>query len=126
MSLPDSLHFAARGQALQSILPNGFQHHQARFAPLLLDLLQQAFVDERGDSIEDLCRTVIAFKSRTNGLCRLQSAASDEDREPPEETLLLGAQQIITPPNGVTQRLVPYWRISCPARQGLQEVLQSP
>src|ERR1051326_2866600 len=101
MSLPGSLHFAARGQAFQSVLSNSFQHHEAWFAPLVLDLLQQTLVDERGYSIEDLRRTVITVKSCANGLARLQGAAADADGESPEETLFLGAQQVIAPLNGI-------------------------
>ena len=46
MSVPGGLHFATRGQAFQSVLADRFQHHQARLISLLLDLLQEALVDE--------------------------------------------------------------------------------
>ncbi|MGH2558106.1 MAG: hypothetical protein ACRDJH_03505, partial [Thermomicrobiales bacterium] len=44
---------AARGQAVQPILPDRLEHLEARGLPIV-DVTNQALVDEGGDAIEDV------------------------------------------------------------------------
>jgi hypothetical protein len=56
-------------------------------AILLLLLLQQALVHERGNPIQNPIRSIITWSA--DGLYRFQGAASDEDAKPTEELLIL-------------------------------------
>src|SRR6266699_1834192 len=107
MGLARGLHFPAHGERLSPILADGLQHHEAGL--LSLGLLQQVLVQKRGDSIQDPFRSLI--KRRAEGLDSLQGTTADEDREPPEETLFLGTQEVIAPGDGVAQGLLPGWSI---------------
>ena len=47
------------------------------------------------------------LQSAADGLYCLQCTSADEDRKQPEEPLLAGIQQVVTPLERVTQRLLP-------------------
>src|SRR6266516_1524179 len=100
-------------ERFQPILADGFQHHQVWFLSLLFDLVQQVLVQERGDCIQDPFRSPI--QRYADGLDRFQGAATYEDREPPEEALFLGTQEIIAPGDSVAQGLLAGWSILCAA-----------
>src|SRR5215471_2831416 len=53
MSAPRCLLLTAVAEALQAILPNGFEHPKTRFVLPLLGLLDQTFVYKGGHYIED-------------------------------------------------------------------------
>src|SRR6266568_5644170 len=111
MCMPDDLFFPACGESLQPIFANRLQHEQTGLLSLLLGLLKQAFVDERSNAIQELTRFVALVKGSADCLCRLQGAATDEDRESPEESLLGGIEQVIAPRDRVAQCLLPCWCI---------------
>ena len=81
------LQFSARSQAFQPILADHLQGIQAWFILVVCRLSQQAFLDERCDAVQHGDRH--APKRCRDGLCGLQRAPSNEDREPAEECLLV-------------------------------------
>ena len=85
MSALDALHLSAGLQAFQPVLADGLQHSEARLFSLLLCLLQEAFIHQRGDHVQHV-RLVLAAK--TGGFRRLQGTAANEDRESLKEPLL--------------------------------------
>ncbi len=105
MRLPCNLFLSTTGKRLQPVFTNGFQHQQVRFLTLLLGLLQQAFVDERGHAIQDMGCAV--GEDAAHGFDRVQRVTAHEDGEALEETLLCHVQQIVAPRDGVAQRLLP-------------------
>ncbi len=111
MRLPNGCQFAALSQGFQSILADRLQHDEEWLPFLPLSLLQQVLVQERGDFIQGPFRSPI--KPSADGLDCFQGAATDEDRDLPEEALFLGAQEIIAPGDGVAQGLLPGWGILC-------------
>src|SRR6266566_8965791 len=121
VSLPGGLQLLTRGESLQPVLADRLEHQQPWFLPLLLGLLHQVFVDERGDPVQHVCHSIADSTGYRS--YRLQGTPTDEDREAPEEPLLLRTQQIITPLNRIAQRLLPRWHILCSARQHLHPVL---
>src|SRR5260370_38748053 len=58
MGLSGDLEFPAGGQALQPILADRLQHHQAWLLAFLSDLLQQALVKEGCNSLQEIHRRV--------------------------------------------------------------------
>ena len=52
MSLSDDLHFPGRIERLQPVLTDRLQHHKVWLLALLLGLLQEAFVNQRGHAIQ--------------------------------------------------------------------------
>src|SRR5260370_8259654 len=76
-----------------------------RLLPLLLCLLQQALIYERGNSIQHLECTFT--EGAVEGLDRPQCAAANKDGHTAEETLLFDIQQIITPSYCAAQSLPP-------------------
>ena len=88
MSLPRGLHLPIGGQTLQPILADRLQYHQALLPAVLLSLLQQALVHERGDCIQYLLYSIAIARHCADCLRCFQSTATDKDGEPPEEPLL--------------------------------------
>src|SRR5712692_10352409 len=121
MSPPCIFHLYTCSQLLQCILANRLQEQQACFAPLLLGLLEQVLVDQRSHSIQHLSGLIT--ERGGDGLSCLKCAATHENGEPPEETLLPGAQQIITPRDRIAQRLLAQREIARAPRQDLESVL---
>src|SRR6266568_9058684 len=125
MTLPCNLHLPIHEHLLQPILADRLQHEQAWLLAFLLGLLQQAFVDKRSNSLQDLpCFTTISRVS-ADCLYRLQSTTTNEDGEPPEESLLRGIEQVIAPCNRVAQRLLPCRYVTRGACQHRQPLIQS-
>src|SRR5713101_7589620 len=87
MSLLDPLHLSTGSQLLLSILANGLEHHQARFAPWLRALEDQVVVQQLLHAIQHRRRA--APQHTAHGLHGLQRATAHEDREQPEEPLLV-------------------------------------
>src|SRR6266700_68161 len=88
LRLSYQLHLSVHGQAFQAVFADRLQHHETWLRSLLLCLLQQALIDERGNSIQGLPRIVPIVKRRADCLNRLQGTAAYEDGEPSEESLL--------------------------------------
>src|SRR6266700_2512111 len=121
MSLAGDLHLASSSQALQPVLTDRLQHHETRFLPLLIQS-QQALIDQGSYPIQHVCRHLTEILIET--LHSFQCAAANKNREAPEETLLCGIQQIITPSEHVAQALLPRRNILWPTRQHCQAMLQ--
>src|SRR6266849_3314069 len=113
-------------EALQTILPDRFQHQQARLLtsfPCLLHAFQQTLVNERGYAVQYLPLPVV--RQSTHGFCCQEGAATNKDGEPPEEPLFPGIEQLIAPLDGVTQGLLSCWHIPRPTRQHGQPPTQA-
>ncbi len=119
----DHLHLSIGSHALQPILTNRLQHHEAwLLSRFLLHALQQALIDERGHRVQDHFCSLAQFSA--DGLSCLQCAAAGKDGEPPEELPLLGVQQLVAPLDSVAQGLLPLRHIARTARQYLQALAQ--
>src|SRR5262249_41025439 len=101
--LLDSRGLAARLQHLQGVLADRLQHPEARLG-IRADLLQQALRDQRAHAVEyvDAERAVRV----ADVLGSLEGAAADEDRETPEQRLLLGVEQVVAPGDRASERLL--------------------
>ena|SRR6266566_6598027 len=123
MRLAHSLHLSTRSKRLQSILPDGLQHQQARLFALLLCLEQQAFVDERCGSFQYLYLPTgtrnVYIALRYGGDC-FECAAAHEDREVTEKALLFFAQEIVAPLDGLAQCLLARGKVACTAGQDVE------
>src|SRR5438270_13530764 len=97
MPLPCRLHLPIHLQALQPILADRLQHQEAWLLAFLLGLLQQAFVDKRSNALQYLPCFTTVFTCSADCLYSLQSTTTNEDGEPPEESLLGGIEQVIAP-----------------------------
>src|SRR6266702_1814356 len=125
MSLSSAFHLPARRENLQPILADRLQHQEAWLLAFLLGLLQQALVEKRSNALPYLpCFTTI-FTCSADCLYRLQSTTTNEDGEPPEESLLRGIEQVIAPCNRVAQRLLPCRDVTRGACQHRQPLIQS-
>src|SRR6266567_3556009 len=110
------------GKQLQPILPQGLQHQEARLLCLLLALLDEAVIQQRGEGVQDVWAPSARPLAKRLG-CRKLPAAR-KDREPPEERLLLGRKQVVAPLERLAQRLLASRRGAWPAgeqRQALRE-----
>src|SRR6266566_7505405 len=112
MSLAGDLHLASRSQALQPVLPDRLQHHETGFLTVLIRLSQQALIDQGRYPIQHVCRHLT--ESLIETLHSFQCAAANKNGEAPEETLLCGIKQIITPSEHVAQALLPRRNILWP------------
>ena len=115
--LPAGLEF------FQSVLANCFQHHEARFALRLLDLLHQALVHHGCHAVEQI-QIEIAL-GVANGFHAFQSASAHEHRQSSEKLLLGGTQQVVAPIHGGAQRLLPLRQVARAAGQQLQPARQA-
>src|SRR2546429_8893462 len=97
MTLPCGLHLPSHEHLLQPVLADRLQHQEAWLLAFLLGLLQQALVEKRSNALPYRpCFTTI-FTCSADCLYRLQSTTTNEDGEPPEESLLRGIEQVIAP-----------------------------
>src|SRR6266567_2846577 len=115
-------HLSTLTQTFQPILTNGLKHAEAWIPSFLLCLLHEALVDQRGNRMQHI--SLVIASTLTYRLYRFQCAATDEDREPPEEPLLFALQQVVAPGDGVAQRLLACWHVSGLACQDLQPLTQ--
>src|SRR5215212_4587023 len=80
----DRILLATGRELLQPVLPNRLQHGKAGLAGDLIDLLQETFVDQRGDSLQRIDRRCVVDAER---LSRGQGETTSEHGEPPEQRL---------------------------------------
>src|SRR5919202_1729715 len=90
MQVSDVLCLPAAVEVLQSILADGLQHAEAGLASQTLLLSQEALVNQRRQSLEDVDRR---FAPPADRLGRFQRATTREDGESPEQGLLAGVQK---------------------------------
>src|SRR5688500_2583268 len=101
---------AAHIQPFQAELAHRLEQGKPRIATRLLSSTKLACIDERRPPFQ---RVKITF-SIADGVDRFQRAPASEDREPPEEGLLLRGEQIMAPGDGVAQGPLAGWGISRP------------
>ena len=115
MTLADCSFLAARRQQLKRELAHRLQHGETRLPTRAGVLPQQALLQERGDTLQ---RVEPGFAcSAGDSLRRFQGEATDKDRQAPEEPLLLGSQQVVTPGDGGPHRLLPLRDITSTSSQ---------
>src|SRR5437870_9729582 len=73
-------------QTFQPVLTDCVQQHKTRFSPWMLNLLNEAFVNERCHAFEDI-KSEILF-GVADRFDSFQSAAADENRQSSEQRLL--------------------------------------
>ncbi len=104
VAVPQRLLLPTFAQLLAGILSNGFEQDEARLIAVVV-LCEQAFVDQRGDPVEDL--VLLQPIARADCLDRFQSRTAGKHAQPAKEVLLAEGQQIIAPGNCPAQRLLP-------------------
>src|SRR6266516_1217909 len=82
MCLLDSTSLASFHQALQAELADRLQELQARGVVLLRHLSQQAFIQQRGDPIQDVCPRIT--ERLADSFSRFQRAAAHKDGKVPK------------------------------------------
>ena len=112
-----------RVKSFQPELTHGLQHREARLPVHCLHPLQEALVDQGGDSVEGIDAKLTARVG--DRLRRLEGASADEDGQAPKEPLLRRGEQIVTPGDGVAHRLLAGRKISPAAGQNDQAALQT-
>src|SRR5687768_995020 len=86
-------------QLLQSVLADRFQHREARRAVRLSELTHKAMVNERCESIEHIDVRVAGFGG-------LKRPSASKVSQLAVEPLFLLVQQVVTPGDGVADRLL--------------------
>src|SRR3954451_14307493 len=109
--------FSSFCQAFERVLADRLQHVEP---PLPIDLfrgLQETFVDQSADALED---------GRSNGylLCSLEREAADEDRELTKHHLRYWVKQFVAPGDRLSHRLQACRGITRATREELQAVRQ--
>ena len=107
--LAHTIALAAVGQPLQRIFADGFQHIEAHLTVDRFRLIQQTIVVQFFEFIQHI-RTEVAVEV-AHLLGGLQRPAADEDRQPPEQALRLIVEQVVTPVDRITQRLLAFGNI---------------
>ncbi len=95
-----SIGFFVRRELFESIGANGVEHPKARLAGWLVDLHQQALVEQRCHPVEGIERWNARHLTKDVSR-RFDGAAAGEDREPAKERALVVGQQVIAPPDGI-------------------------
>ena len=113
----------ARGQMFQRVLPNGFQHGEARVGTGPLRMLNQVLIYERGKAVEQIDAKVKA--GITNGFGGFQGAPANKYGKAAEKLLLRLIQEFVAPIDGVTQCLLPRRQVERSAGQQLEAALES-
>ena len=87
MSLLGRLQLSSGGKHLQRKLAQGLQHQETWLLCLLLTLVDEAVIQQRGQRVQDV--RVPSACPLAKRLGSLHRPAAHKDREPPEERLLL-------------------------------------
>ena len=105
-------------EAHRGELPDRLEHRQARLGIALTDPPDQALVEKRGQSVEDVD---LGRARRTAGdrLHRLEGGVR-EHREELEQALLGGAEHLVAPPDRGEQGLLADGRVARPALEQRQ------
>src|SRR6266700_4063753 len=98
MSIVGALELSTRSERLQAILTDGRQHVESWLPCFLFPQHEQAVIDQRGDHIQN--GSDVLARGRADRLGRINRTASHKHTERPEEALLLGREQVVTPANG--------------------------
>ena len=106
--LASPLLLPARREAFHTEIPYRFKHRISRLG-ILSEQPEHAFIYQGDDAIEDV--KIESSDRRTHGLGGIQCKASGENRETREEDLFLGREKVMTPSDGIAQRLLPGWEI---------------
>ncbi len=115
--------FAAFQQALPGVLVHGLQHAEARLAMGGLGGLDQAVVEQGLQTVEDLVlQGAIAI---ADGFGHVERPAAGEDRQPAEQFLRISIEQIVTPFDGVVQRLLTFRHVARGALEHVRVLLQA-
>src|SRR5215210_3562320 len=109
------LQLAARLELLYGILADRLQHPEARLTVRAVLLTEQALGGQRRHPVQDV-RPEGAFGVADRLDC-LQRAAAHEDRQASVQRLLLGAEQVIAPGDGVAEGLLAGRQITCTTGQ---------
>ena len=117
------LGFVALDETLQAIFPDGLQHPEARLTRFRLNLPQQALVDERHERVEHVQAQLTVRVA--DGHCAFDRAATDEDREPPEESLLCRIEKVVAPVDRPAQRALSLRHVTSSAREKAQALLEA-
>src|SRR5271165_3347054 len=113
----------ALDEAFESVLPEGREHAEPGFGIRLLHLLCQALVDHRSHAVEYV-EAQIAL-GVAHGFHGFQRASTDKYGEPPEQGLLCGIEEPVTPVDGSAKSLLPAWQIASTASQQVQAAFET-
>src|ERR1700722_1678831 len=114
---------ATGSESLNTVLTNGVQQREARLARGLLNLPNQAVVDQRSHAVQHIYVKILL--GITNRLNALQSAPADKNGNPPKQFLLGRTEQVIAPIHRPSQRLLPHRQIFGTTSEKLQRTFQS-
>ena len=110
--------FVACCEFFARVFANRFQHREPRFAVGLRDLLDQAFIHHRSHAVEQI-QVEVGFRV-ADGFDTFEGASAGEDGEAPEEFLLGGAEQIVTPVDRGAQSLLTLRKVASATRKQLK------
>src|SRR5918996_1572384 len=116
------LEFARGPQLLQSILSDGLQHPEARLV-VGCGALHQAFLAQRFEAVQRLDLQLAARIGDLFGA--LERPASDERGQPPEESLLRLAEEIVAPVDSGRDRPMAFRDVSSGGGQEWQLALEA-
>jgi hypothetical protein len=95
---------------------NRLQQAESRFAAHVALAPHEASLDQSAQSLEDVHA---ARDAPADGFGRLEREATHEHGKAPEQSLLGSREQLVTPANGSTERLMPFGQI---ARTTLEQI----
>ena len=104
MATHEGFALARLAKLLRGVLPHGLQQAVPSIAGFLLDV-DERFVDQPAEQCR-APRRVRSGSSAQTVLDRLQAEAPGEDREAPQQDLLLGVEQLEAPVQRRSQRLL--------------------
>jgi len=97
-------------EPVEGELPNRAEHREALAAPL-----DEALLDERLELVEIRAGDTLRRDERP---------AADEDREPSEEHLLVGREQLVAPRDRVRERSLPLRDVTASSREQREAAVQ--
>ena len=121
MPVADRLRLAARLQALERELADGFEHPVAWLIVGCFDP-QQALVDERAQAIEHVLAQLLGRSS--DHLRILEPAATDEHGEPLQESPARLVEQVVTPGDRAAERALSLRQVARAAGEQVELVPQ--
>jgi hypothetical protein len=119
---PDGLGLPGRAQTVERVLADGGEHLESAAGAPAFRSPEQVLVEQAHQPAQH--RGGFAAGGTQDGLRRLDLPAPGEDRQTPEELLLVGIEEVVTQVDGRPQRPMARRRVAAAAREELERVLE--
>ncbi len=118
---PGVIFFRERLELFQAVITERLQHHESRVTGGKRYGADQAVADQRAQHVVGVATI---FRRLTDRFDRIEGNATDEDRHPPEQCLLVQSEEVVAPGHRVAHGPQPVGHAAALTTQHLQTIAE--